>query len=182
MASIYDQSVTKRDGSELSLSEFKGKAILVVNTATGCGFTPQYKQLEELYEKYHDQGFEIIDVPCNQFAGQAPQDDEGIHQFCTLKYDTKFDQMKKSDVNGEHQIPLFAFCKSVGKFHGLGKGFKAKLVMKAYNSKGKVTDDPDDIHWNFTKFLFDKEGNFVGRYEPTEGMKVVEEAIAKVMA
>ena len=105
--SFYDLSVTSRKGEEIPMSDYKGKVVLVVNTATGCGFTPQYKGLEEMYEKYHDKGFEIIDVPCNQFAGQTPGTDEEIHEFCTLKYNTQFPQMKKSDVNGENAIELF---------------------------------------------------------------------------
>lgn len=120
--SIYDYSLETRKGEEVSMKNFEGKVLLVVNTATGCGFTPQYEQLEEMYEKYHDQGFEIIDVPCNQFAGQTPGTDEEVHEFCTLKYKTKFDQFKKSDVNGENQLPLFAYLKSQKGFEGFGKG------------------------------------------------------------
>ena len=104
--SIYDYSVTTPQGEEVSLGQFKGKVMLIVNTATGCGFTPQYKDLEEIYEVFHDKGLEIIDIPCNQFAGQTPGTDEEIHQFCTLKYNTQFPQMKKSDVNGENALPL----------------------------------------------------------------------------
>ena len=102
---IYDYEVEKSNGEMLKLSEYKGKVILVVNTATGCGFTPQYKDLELMYEKYHEKGLEIIDVPCNQFAGQAPGTDEEIHSFCTLNYNTQFVQMKKADVNGENSYP-----------------------------------------------------------------------------
>ena len=106
---IYDFSVPMVGGGELSLAENKGKVMLIVNTATGCGFTPQYEDLEKLYEEYHEKGLEIIDIPCNQFAGQTPGTDEEIHAFCTLNYNTKFPQMKKSDVNGENALPLYAF-------------------------------------------------------------------------
>ena len=107
MASIYDFSVKTASGEDLSLSEYKGKVILVVNTATGCGFTPQYAPIEQLYKDYHDKGLEILDIPCNQFANQAPGTDEEIHEFCTLHYNTTFPQMKKTDVNGETADPLF---------------------------------------------------------------------------
>lgn len=109
---IYDYKVEKPNGEYLNLKDLKGKVILIVNTATGCGFTPQYKELEEMYEKFHDKGLEIIDIPCNQFAGQTPGTDEEIHEFCTLKYKTKFEQMKKSDVNGENAIELFKYLKT----------------------------------------------------------------------
>ena len=118
---FYDLKVTARDGSEVSMKDYENKVVLVVNTATGCGFTPHYKPLEEMYEKYHDRGFEIIDVPCNQFAGQTPGTDDEIHEFCTLKYNTQFPQMKKSDVNGENAIELFKYLKSQKTFEGFGK-------------------------------------------------------------
>ena len=126
--SIYDYSVTTPKNEEISLSQYKGKVMLIVNTATGCGFTPQYKDLESIYEKYHDQGLELIDIPCNQFAGQTPGTDEEIHEFCTLKYNTQFPQMKKSDVNGENELPLYTFLKSQKGFEGFGKGPKAMMM------------------------------------------------------
>ena len=122
----------------------KGKVLLIVNTATGCGFTPQYKGLEELYEKYKDQGFEILDFPCNQFMGQAPGSDAEINEFCTLKYNTTFKRFKKIDVNGSSEDPLYTYLKS-----------KKRGVM------GRK------IKWNFTKFLVDREGNVVKRFAPT---------------
>ena len=109
--SIYDLAVKTRDGKDFKLSELKGKVLLVVNTATGCGFTPQYEGLENLYEKYHDKGLEVLDFPCNQFGHQAPGDDNEIHEFCTGKYKTKFDQFAKIDVNGENEIPLYTLLK-----------------------------------------------------------------------
>ena len=132
--SIYDLSVTAANGEEIPMKDYEGKVLLVVNTATGCGFTPHYKDIEEMYEKYHDRGFEVIDVPCNQFAGQTPGTDEEIHEFCTLKYNTQFPQMKKSDVNGENAIPLFKYLKEQKGFEGFGKGPKA-LAMSAMLSK-----------------------------------------------
>ena len=109
---IYDFSVFEPNGNEVRLSDHKGKVMIIVNTATGCGFTPHYKDLERIYEKFHDKGLEIIDIPCNQFAGQTPGTDEEIHEFCTLKYNTQFPQMKKSDVNGENALPLYTYLKS----------------------------------------------------------------------
>jgi glutathione peroxidase-family protein len=117
---IYDYSVPRPDGSELKLSEYKGRVMIIVNTATGCGFTPHYEPLEKMYEAYHEKGLEIIDIPCNQFAGQTPGTDEEIHRFCTLKYNTKFPQMKKSDVNGENALPLYGYLKSQQGFEGFG--------------------------------------------------------------
>lgn len=118
---FYDLKVEAADGSMVSMEDFRGKVVLVVNTATGCGFTPHYEPIEKMYEKYHEQGFEVVDVPCNQFAGQAPESDEEIHQFCQLKYNTQFPQMKKSDVNGENAIELFRYLKEQKGFEGFGK-------------------------------------------------------------
>lgn len=170
---FYDQSVETPDGTIISMGDFKGKVVLIVNTATGCGFTPQYKDLETMYEKFHDRGLEIVDVPCNQFAGQTPGTDEEIHEFCTLKYHTSFPQMKKADVNGENAIPLYQYLKSQQTFQGFGKGPKA-LAMNALLKKV----DPDyknnaEIKWNFTKFVADRQGNIVKRFEPTEKMEHV---------
>lgn len=109
---IYDYSLLKRDGSQLNLSDYAGKILLIVNTATGCGFTPQYEGLESLYKKYHTQGLEILDIPCDQFGHQAPGTDDEIHSFCTAKYQTSFDQLAKSEVNGENELALYTFLKS----------------------------------------------------------------------
>ncbi|MCQ2982025.1 MAG: redoxin domain-containing protein [Treponemataceae bacterium] len=178
---FYDLSVEKADGTQYQLSECKGKVVVVVNTATGCGFTPHYKPLEAMYEKYHDQGFEIIDVPCNQFAGQTPGTDEEIHEFCTLKYKTQFPQMKKADVNGETAIPLFKFLKEKKGFEGFGRGVQS-LAMGAMLKK----IDPDyknnaEIKWNFTKFVVNKEGEVVARFEPTQSMDDLEKLVANLM-
>lgn len=181
MSSFYDYSVTKRDGSGLSMNEFRGKVVLVVNTATGCGFTPQYKDLEDIYEEFHDQGLEILDVPCNQFAGQTPGTDEEVHTFCTLKYNTKFDQMKKSDVNGENALDLYKFLKSQKMFEGFGKGPKAMLMNTMLKKIDPDYKNYSEIKWNFTKFLVDREGNVVRRFEPTEDMKNVREAVKELL-
>ena len=178
---IYDYSVPRPDGSELKLSEYKGRVMIIVNTATGCGFTPHYEPLEKMYEAYHEKGLEIIDIPCNQFAGQTPGTDEEIHRFCTLKYNTKFPQMKKSDVNGENALPLYGYLKSQQGFEGFGSGVKAMAMKVAAKSKDKDYKNNPDIKWNFTKFIVDRDGRVVKRFEPTADMKAVAEYIKKLM-
>lgn len=178
---FYDQSVISAAGEEISMKDFEGKVVLIVNTATGCGFTPHYKDIEAMYEKYHDKGFEVIDVPCNQFAGQTPGTDEEIHEFCTLNYNTQFPQMKKADVNGENAIPLFKYLKEQKGFEGFGKGPKA-LAMGAMLSKiDKDYKNNPEIKWNFTKFIVDRAGNVVARFEPTEKMEKVDECVKSLL-
>jgi len=178
---FYDQSVISAAGEEISMKDFEGKVVLIVNTATGCGFTPHYKDIEAMYEKYHDKGFEVIDVPCNQFAGQTPGTDEEIHEFCTLNYNTQFPQMKKADVNGENAIPLFKYLKEQKGFEGFGKGPKA-LAMGAMLSKiDKDYKNNPEIKWNFTKFIVDRSGNVVARFEPTEKMEKVDECVKSLL-
>ena len=176
--SIYDYKVTKRNGELLDLAELQGKVLLIVNTATGCGFTPQYEDLERIYKQYRDQGFEILDFPCNQFAGQAPESDEEIHQFCTMKFGTEFPQFKKVDVNGETALPLFAALATEKPFAGFGKGLKFAALNKFTEMNNKKFGDKAYIKWNFTKFLVDREGNLVERFEPTADMADVEKSIA----
>ena len=170
---FYDLTVTARDGSEVKLSDYKGKVVMVVNTATGCGFTPHYEPIEKMYEDLHEQGFEVIDVPCNQFAGQTPGTDDEIHEFCTLKYHTQFPQMKKSDVNGENAIELFKYLKSQKGFEGFGKGAKALAMNLLLKRIDKDYKNNSEIKWNFTKFIVDRKGNVVARFEPTADMKEV---------
>ena len=178
---FYDYSVKDIDNNDISMKDFEGKVVLVVNTATGCGFTPQYKDLEDMYEKYHEKGLEIVDVPCNQFAGQTPGTDEEIHQFCTLKYNTQFPQMKKSDVNGENELPLFSYLKSQKGFEGFGKGVKAMAMSAMLKKIDKDYKNNPAIKWNFTKFLVDRSGNVVARFEPTQDMKDIDKAIEKLL-
>jgi glutathione peroxidase len=175
--SFYDLSVTAASGEEISMKEYEGKVLLIVNTATGCGFTPHYKDIEALYEKYHDRGFEVIDVPCNQFAGQTPGTDEEIHEFCTLKYHTQFPQMKKANVNGEDAIPLFKFLKEQKGFAGFGKGPKAVAMSALLSKMDKDYKNNSEIKWNFTKFVVDRKGNVVARFEPTEKMENIDKFI-----
>ena len=178
---FYDQSVVNAANEEVSMKEFEGKVVLVVNTATGCGFTPHYKDIEAMYEKYHDRGFEVVDVPCNQFAGQTPGNDEEIHEFCTLNYNTQFPQMKKADVNGENAIPLFKFLKEQKGFEGFGKG-PAALAMGVMLSKiDKNYKKNPEIKWNFTKFVIDRKGNVVARFEPTAKMENVDKCVESLL-
>ena len=165
---------------EIDLKEYKGKSLIIVNTATGCGFTPQYEGLEKLYKEYHDKGLEIIDIPCNQFGNQAPGTDDEIHEFCALKYNTLFDQFTKADVNGKSEIPLYTYLKEQIKEDKIG-GLKNKMAMKAVEKISKTTKNDGDIKWNFTKFLVDKNGEVVSRYEPTFDVNEIEKDILKLL-
>ena len=164
--SIYEYTVKARKDQTLDMSEMKGKVVLIVNTATGCGFTPQYEGLEKLYEKYHEQGLEILDFPCNQFGHQAPGDDSEIHEFCTAKYKTQFDQLAKIDVNGDNEEPLYTYLKEQQPDEEI-KGLKNKAAMAAIAKISTTCVKPEDIKWNFTKFLVDRDGNVVKRFAPT---------------
>ncbi|MCM1216643.1 MAG: glutathione peroxidase [Lachnospiraceae bacterium] len=152
--SIYDFSVKAQNGNDVALADYRGKVLLIVNTATGCGFTPQYEGLQDLYEKYQSRGLEILDFPCNQFGHQAPGSDEEITDFCQSRYGVTFRQFKKIEVNGEREEPLYAFLKS-----------QQKGVMG------------NKIKWNFTKFLVDREGNVVARFAPTVTPEQIEEQV-----
>ncbi len=174
---IYDYEVTKGTGEKLSLADYKGKVILIVNTATGCGFTPQYEPIENLYREYHDKGLEILDIPCNQFGAQAPGSDEEIHEFCTLHYNTTFPQMKKSDVNGENELPLYTYLKAQKGFGGFDEHELKGILEDMFNKANPDWASTPDIKWNFTKFVIDREGNVVARFEPTADMGKVEECI-----
>ena len=178
---IYDFELTTRKGEKFSLSDYKGKVILIVNTATGCGFTPQYEPIEKLYKDYHDKGLEILDIPCNQFGGQAPGSDEEIHEFCTLHYNTTFPQMKKSDVNGENELPLYTYLKEQKGFEGFEEHELKVILENMFNAADPDWASKPDIKWNFTKFVIDREGNVVARFEPTADMSKVEECIKALL-
>lgn len=180
--SVLDFTVKDRKGNDVSLNEYKGKVLLIVNTATRCGFTPQYEELEALYKSYKDKGLEILDFPCNQFGNQAPGSEEEIHEFCTLNFGTEFPQFKKVEVNGENEDSLFTFLKKEKGFEGfnldhpIGK-LLDDMMLKMDPDYAKKTD----IKWNFTKFLIDKEGKVIARYEPTHDIKLIEEDIKKLL-
>ena len=181
MANVYDFTVKDRKGEDVSLKDYEGKVLLIVNTATGCGFTPHYEPLEAMYKDLRDKGFEILDFPCNQFANQAPGDDDEIHEFCTLKFGTEFPQFKKIDVNGDTADPLFAYLATEKPFEGFGKGLKNKAFEKVANTNNKKYGEKAYIKWNFTKFLVDRDGNVVKRFEPTVDMKDVRKAVEDML-
>ena len=179
---VYDFKVTNDEGKEVSLSDYKGKVILIVNTATRCGFTPQYKGLEELYQKYSQSGLEILDFPCNQFGQQAPGSIEEIHNFCTANFNIHFPQFDKIDVNGDNAHPLFTYLKSKQAFGGFDLNERlGKLLDDMMRKKDPEFDKNPDIKWNFTKFLIDRQGNVIKRFEPTDKMADVEMEIAKAL-
>ena len=178
MSTVYDFTVKDMDGKDVSLSEYQGRVLLIVNTATGCGFTPHYDPLEAMYSEFKDKGFEILDFPCNQFAGQAPGSNEEIHDFCTIKFGTEFPQFDKIDVNGETADPLFVFLASEKPFEGFGKGIKNAALKTFSDMNNKAFGDKAYIRWNFTKFLVDREGKVIARFEPTVDMEDVRAAVA----
>lgn len=155
---IYDFSVKDPRGNDVSLSEYKGKVLLIVNTATGCGFTPQYQGLEELYRKYKGKGLVILDFPCNQFGHQAPGTDAEIGEFCSLRYDTTFPRFKKVDVNGPDASPLYKWLKKQKS------GFLGSRIK-----------------WNFTKFLVDRNGKVVKRFAPTTSPSQIEKSVVSLL-
>lgn len=179
---IYQFDVNDGEGQTVHMKAYEGDVLLVVNTATHCGFTPQYEELQDLYERYAAKGFKVIDFPCNQFGEQAPGTDEEIHAFCTGNYDITFPQMSKIDVNGDQADPLFVWLKSKAPFGG----FDLNDPRGAYLDQMFRSQDPDydknpDIKWNFTKFLIDREGNVVRRFEPTDPATAIEEALKALL-
>ena len=178
---IYDYTITAGNGEQLNLSDYKGKVIMVVNTATGCGFTPQYAPIEQMYRDYHDQGLEILDIPCNQFGGQAPGTDDEIHDFCTMHFNTTFPQMKKANVNGENELPLYTYLKSQKGFEGFGPHQYKELLENMFAQADPEWDKKPDIKWNFTKFIIDREGKVAARFEPTADMAEVEAFVKSLL-
>lgn len=181
MASIYDFKVKKRDGSELDLADLKGMVLLIVNTATGCGFTPQYDGIEKIYEELHDEGLEVLDFPCNQFGHQAPGDNDEIHAFCTAKYKTTFDQLAKVEVNGDKAEPVWTYLKEEISDDPEPKGMKNKMAMAAISKIPGVGKEKGFIKWNFTKFVVDRNGKVVYRFGPTDEPKDFAEKIKELI-
>ena len=183
MKTVYDFAVKDRKGKDVSLKEYANEVLLIVNTATKCGFTPQYEELEKLYEKYHSQGFEILDFPCNQFGQQAPGRDEEIHNFCKLTYGTEFPRFKKIKVNGPDADPLYKFLQEQKGFAGWDMEHPIAHILDDMLTKA----DPDykekaDIKWNFTKFLINKKGQVIARFEPTEKIENITAKIEELLA
>lgn len=177
---VYDFKVKAQDGTEISLSDFQGKALLIVNTATGCGFTPQYTELQEIYEEFQAQGLEILDFPCNQFGEQTPGTDEEVHDFCTGRYGITFPQYSKIDVNGENAIPLYQWITSNTKFEGFN-GPMSLVLSPIVKKMDKDYKKNGNIKWNFTKILVDRNGEIVARFEPTADMKAVRAKVQEVI-
>lgn len=177
----YDFKVKAQDGTEVALSDYQGKALLVVNTATGCGFTPQYDELQDIYEKYKDKGFEILDFPCNQFGEQAPGSDEEINSFCTGRYGITFPQFSKIDVNGENAIPLYQWLQDNAAFEGFDKNPMGLMLSGVAKKMDKDYKKNNKVKWNFTKFLVDKNGEVVGRYEPMTSMKKITDKLEEIL-
>ena len=174
-SSVYDFTVKDDAGKDVSLAEYKDKVLLIVNTATRCGFTPQYKELEALYEKYGKDGFEILDFPCNQFGEQAPGSIQEIHQFCTANFDIQFPQFDKIDVNGANEHPLYTYLKSQKGFGGFDTtDQRGKFMDEMMRKQDADYDKKSDIKWNFTKFLISRDGRVLKRYEPTDKMSTIE--------
>ena len=180
--SIYDFEVMAVGNKPVSLEEYRGKVLLIVNTASRCGFTPQYADLETLYERFAERGFEILDFPCNQFGGQSPEGDQERVEFCKINYGTTFPQFKKIEVNGANESPLYTFLKSQRGFEGFDKSHHLTPILESKLSEA----DPDyatkpDIKWNFTKFLVDRSGNVVARFEPMTPVEDVARAIEELL-
>lgn len=173
--SFYDFKVKDDGGQEVSLSEYKDKVLLIVNTATRCGFTPQYKELEALYEKYRCEGLEILDFPCNQFGQQAPGTIQEIHQYCTANFDIQFPQFDKIEVNGVNAHPLYTWLKAQKGFSGFDvNDQRGKMMDGMLRRQDADYDKKSDIKWNFTKFLISRDGRVLKRYEPTDKMTDIE--------
>ena len=172
---IYGFKMKDDVGQDVSLADYQGKVLLIVNTATRCGFTPQYKELEALYEKYVDQGFEILDFPCNQFGEQAPGTIQEIHQYCMVNFDIRFPQFDKIEVNGAGEHPLYTWLKSQKGFGGFDTtDQRGKFMDEMLRKRDADYDKKSDIKWNFTKFLVSRDGRVIARYEPTDPMSAIE--------
>ena len=182
MDTVYNFCVLNKKGNKVGLSQYKGNVLLVVNTATGCGFTPQYEELEAMYRRHKGCGFEILDFPCDQFGHQAPGSDKEITEFCQMKFGTDFPQFKKCEVNGENALPLFQWLKSQKGFKGFDADNELTPVLeKMFNEKCPGWRQSSDIKWNFTKFLINRKGEVVARFEPTHDMADVERQVKKLL-
>jgi glutathione peroxidase len=180
MEKIYDFKAFTSKGKEIDFSEFKGKVLLIVNTASKCGFTPQFAGLEELNQKYKDQGLVVIGFPCNQFKEQDPGSDAQIEEFCQLNYGVTFQIMKKIDVNGPAADPIFEYLKSVAPTEEYN-GLKAKAMKTLFKTLSNSVEKDSDIKWNFTKFLISKDGETVKRYAPTTSPKDFEKDVESML-
>ncbi len=180
MAKIYDYKTTDNRGAEVDFAQFEGKVLMIVNTASKCGFTPQYDGLEELYQKYKDQGLVILGFPCDQFAGQEPGSNDEIAEFCRINHGVTFQLMAKTDVNGPKAEPVFEYLKSQAPTEEY-KGLKAKATAAMLKGLSKSMEKDSDIRWNFTKFLINRDGSVIKRYAPTTTPKDIEKDIEEML-
>ena len=180
---IYNITVKDMDGNDVSLANYKGKVLLIVNVASKCGLTPQYEGLEALYQKYKDQGLEILGFPCNQFLEQEPGTNEEIQSFCSLNYNVTFPLFDKIDVNGEAESPLYTYLKKQAPFKGYPEGTEefAEQLDQIHQKTGTGFDQGDAIRWNFGKFLVSKDGKTILRFEPMVTPDMMEEAIQELL-
>ena len=180
MAGIYDFKALNNKGLEFDFAQFRGKVLMIVNTASKCGFTPQYDGLEELYQKYKDQGLCIVGFPCDQFAHQEPGSDEEIAEFCRINHGVTFPLMSKADVNGPAAHPVFEYLKGAAPTEEY-KGMKAKATRTMLKGISKSVEKESDILWNFTKFLIGRDGSVVKRFPPTATPESMEEDIKAML-
>jgi len=176
MATIYDFKTLSNKGKEVDFAQYEGKVLMIVNTASKCGFTPQYDGLEALYQKYKDRGLVIVGFPCDQFAGQEPGSDEQIEEFCRINHGVTFQLMAKTDVNGANAEPVFEYLKAQAPTEEYN-GLKAKATAKLLKSLSKSMEKDSDIRWNFTKFLINRDGTVIKRYAPTTTPEEIEKDI-----
>ena len=181
MDKVYDYSVKAQNGETVPLAKYRGKVLLIVNTATGCGFTPQYEDLQAIYEKLQKDGLEILDFPCNQFGGQAPGGDEEIHSFCTGRFGITFPQFSKIDVIGENADPLYQWLEKNSVFRGFDKNPSGAMLARMLKKQGGEAWQGNSVKWNFTKFLVGRDGTLIERFEPTTSLKKVEKRIREAL-
>lgn len=180
MSTIYDYKATASNGKEIDFADFKGKVLMIINTASKCGFTPQFDGLEELNEKYCERGLVMLGFPCNQFANQDPGTDSEITEFCRVNYGVTFQMMKKIDVNGKEEHPLYTYLKEQAPKEEV-KGLKAKAATALFSKMSKSVEKDSDIKWNFTKFLVSRDGTRIERFAPTTEPKDIEKAIEAML-
>lgn len=180
--SIYDYKVKEQDGTEISMDRYKGQVLLIVNMATGCGFTPQYTELQEIYEEFRNKGLEILDFPCNQFGNQAPGSTEEIVSFCDARFGITFTQFEKIEVNGKNAHPLYQYLKEQKGFEGFDEDHPLTTMLKSALERIDADyKNNSDIKWNFTKFLIDRNGTVVKRFEPAADIADVEQKITELL-
>jgi glutathione peroxidase len=180
MAKIYDFKTKSNKGAEVDFAQYEGKVLMIVNTASKCGFTPQYDGLEALYQKYKDQGLVIIGFPCDQFAGQEPGSNDEIAEFCRLNHGVTFPLMAKTEVNGANAEPIFVYLKENAQADET-KGLKAKATALLFKAISKSVENDNDIKWNFTKFLINRDGTVIKRFEPTTTPEAIDKDIKEML-